>query len=49
MLAILFPHLVEDLEYLIPGMGEGSQLMDIESVMSQNSSPNRAGPSRLAN
>lgn len=50
MLAILFPHLYEDLEYLIPDleMSEGKQLMNHGLGISQMLSFNRvAGPSRL--
>ena len=51
MLAILFPHLVEDLEFLIPPendmMMEDGVITDVAEGVSQMHVNAEAGPSRL--
>lgn len=51
MLAILFPHLVEDIEFLVPPGGEDVEMFsldDYEDRMDLEREQPVAGPSRLA-
>jgi E3 ubiquitin-protein ligase SHPRH len=51
MLAILFPHLFEDLEFLVPPehemMMDDAEVADVSQEMSQMHVNAEAGPSRL--
>ena len=54
MLAILFPHMYEDLEYLLPDVNGGSQSHSVDHSTSDglfhdSAESIMAGPSRLAN
>ena len=52
MLAILFPHMFEEVEYLISQEDDDVEMAEVEAPATRRSRPSRqnavAGPSRLA-